>query len=352
MKISAPFSRNQFDISTDCRERMLSIETPEMAYWRSQGLAHAGSGELQPSYEIHRNFTESTRLWFTLSGSGEVNSPEGRLELRPGTVWISPPDSWEIYKIHDAPWRMVWVCLEKGHANWAPAAEHQVHPSRQGPALRRLLSCVMDENEQPNPDVELIEALTRAFLRYLVGYMRSATDNVPESNGTAVRRCLESIFEQVRTDLTHPWTVEMLNERSGLNQTSDHFARLCRRYFDAPPMKLVVRARMEQAARLLIGSDYPMSQIAKAVGYGDQFAFSTAFKRWAGIPPRRYRQNGPPDSPLSPPSMGLATNGTHESSRGMESNEKAIAVGPMASTGMKTDFMDEDDTGLSGDASQ
>ena len=47
--------------------------------------------------------------------------------------------------------------------------------------------------------------------------------------------------------------------------------------------------RMEQAARLLIGTNEKSYIIAKQVGYGDPNYFSYVFKRKYGVSPSKYR---------------------------------------------------------------
>ena len=47
--------------------------------------------------------------------------------------------------------------------------------------------------------------------------------------------------------------------------------------------------RLQEAARLLSQEGYSVSQAAVAVGYASEPAFSRAFKRAHGRPPRHFR---------------------------------------------------------------
>jgi AraC-like DNA-binding protein len=58
-----------------------------------------------------------------------------------------------------------------------------------------------------------------------------------------------------------------------------------------PPLAKVIEAKMSHAANQLSNSDQRVEAIADNVGYANQFAFSKAFKRWKGLPPREYRQS-------------------------------------------------------------
>lgn len=55
----------------------------------------------------------------------------------------------------------------------------------------------------------------------------------------------------------------------------------------------VKRLRLQRASSLLISSDLPVSQIALECGYSNIQSFTRIFKAVYGLPPARYRQEGP-----------------------------------------------------------
>jgi AraC-like DNA-binding protein len=55
--------------------------------------------------------------------------------------------------------------------------------------------------------------------------------------------------------------------------------------------QLVDEERFEIAKQLLHDTSLPVSEIAAALQYGDPNAFSRAFRSWAGLSPRHWRQN-------------------------------------------------------------
>ncbi|MEM9294054.1 MAG: AraC family transcriptional regulator ligand-binding domain-containing protein [Acidobacteriota bacterium] len=57
---------------------------------------------------------------------------------------------------------------------------------------------------------------------------------------------------------------------------------------------LVDQARRELADHLLRKTDYGLAEIAFLTGFSEQSAFNRAFKRWAGKPPRAYRDEARP----------------------------------------------------------
>jgi AraC-like DNA-binding protein len=60
-------------------------------------------------------------------------------------------------------------------------------------------------------------------------------------------------------------------------------------------MAHLTRLRMLAAADLLCHSQEKISSIAARIGYGDGFAFSTAFKREMGMCPQQFRATNRPE---------------------------------------------------------
>ena len=73
----------------------------------------------------------------------------------------------------------------------------------------------------------------------------------------------------------------------GLSASALH--RRFKGQYGLSPMRYLTEQRMERAARLLASGDMPLAELGFSVGYGDQSAFTRAFRRHHGMPPARYR---------------------------------------------------------------
>ncbi|CAO5242340.1 AraC family transcriptional regulator [Frankia sp. AgKG'84/4] len=83
------------------------------------------------------------------------------------------------------------------------------------------------------------------------------------------------------------WTVHDLAAEVHVSR-----ATLTRRFTELvgePPLTYLTRWRMDLAAQRLRETDDPVAAIGAAVGYTSEHAFSRAFSRARGQPPRRYR---------------------------------------------------------------
>ncbi|NUS00523.1 MAG: AraC family transcriptional regulator [Kribbellaceae bacterium] len=83
------------------------------------------------------------------------------------------------------------------------------------------------------------------------------------------------------------WTVEDLAREAGLSRAT--FAARFKATASMAPLGYLTWWRMTLAARLLRTTDDPLRVIAGKVGYTSEFAFTKAFKRVYGVPPRHYR---------------------------------------------------------------
>jgi len=99
-----------------------------------------------------------------------------------------------------------------------------------------------------------------------------------------------------------PWTVAELARDAGLSR-STFYDRFTGRV-GMPPMEYLIQWRMAVAKDLLQRKALTIEQVAMAVGYQSGSAFSTAFRRYAGIPPSRFAEEGEIRTAVSPPPSG------------------------------------------------
>src|SRR5262249_15378970 len=90
-------------------------------------------------------------------------------------------------------------------------------------------------------------------------------------------------------DLTRRWTVDDLGREVGLSRSAlaDRFIRL----IGLPPMHYLASWRMQVASQKLRNSSASLAQVADAVGYDAEAAFSRAFKKAFGVAPATWRRS-------------------------------------------------------------
>jgi AraC-like DNA-binding protein len=92
----------------------------------------------------------------------------------------------------------------------------------------------------------------------------------------------------LHADCARPWTLEALARAVGLSRSA--LAERFRGAMGETPLAYLRTVRMQRAMRLLAEGDGTLEQAAVAVGYGDAFSFSKAFKRAVGVSPGEFRR--------------------------------------------------------------
>lgn len=96
-------------------------------------------------------------------------------------------------------------------------------------------------------------------------------------------------LSRLHTHPAHPWTVDELAGHVGLSRSA-----LAQRFTDLigqPPIQYLARWRLRLAARELRSGRKSLAEVAGAVGYDSEAAFSRAFKREFGLPPASWRSS-------------------------------------------------------------
>ena len=89
-------------------------------------------------------------------------------------------------------------------------------------------------------------------------------------------------------DITRRWTVDDLGREVGLSRSAlaDRFIRL----IGVPPMHYLASWRMQVASQKLRNTNASLAQVAEAVGYDSEAAFSRAFKKAFHDAPATWRR--------------------------------------------------------------
>ncbi len=241
-------------------------------------IASAGLSEVSFGFEWVRLRTPVSVVLVCTGGRGRVLVDEVWRVCGEGEAYLVPQGvPHAFHAIEGARWHLSWVAYEQP---WDQAPI--IAPPT--PTLVRL---------DPWPLRGVIEGLYResigsgdqAIMHHWAELIHLYTHRV-------MRRCrgedrLRGVWESVNADLARPWTTD---ELAGLAcMSGEYLRRLCQRQLGRSPGQHLAYLRMQRASSLLKTTDWTIAAIARAVGYGNPFAFSNAFRRWMGISPSAYR---------------------------------------------------------------
>ncbi|MBJ6360029.1 helix-turn-helix domain-containing protein [Paenibacillus sp. GCM10012307] len=85
---------------------------------------------------------------------------------------------------------------------------------------------------------------------------------------------------------TEKITVNRLARMAGMERTK--YSAAFQLYMGKKPLEYLNSLRIEKATKLLAVFDQPLREIAKQVGFSDEYYFNKRFTQYVGIPPRMY----------------------------------------------------------------
>jgi len=131
------------------------------------------------------------------------------------------------------------------------------------------------------------QLLAAACLQQLFAGLILYRRHVNESSMTGSAD-IESMMAYMQDHYAERLTVDQLAARCSLSKF--HFIRLFKARTDLTPLAWLNRLRMRRACECLETTNEGIAEISRALGYGNPYYFSAAFKEIIGISPRDYRK--------------------------------------------------------------
>ncbi len=246
----------------------------------------AGVNELTDGYEILRPVNDTHLALFTFDGVGAFVLGGKRRLLEKGSVLISPAGHPQHYFTHGGRWCTFWFhLLDAPYWSHLRAGAPQVKDAINPGALLNTMRDFVSESLSTLPDSP---RLAKLYADAMCILLRRELNHFASVGDIHMHSWLSKLWDAVYKDVRREWTLPDLAKLSCLS--SAHFSRLCHLYFKTSPMRMVTRLRMRKAEELLISTEWKLNTVAEAVGYKNQFAFSTAFKREGGRTPKDFRK--------------------------------------------------------------
>lgn len=270
-------------IGPRCRESTVSRERcPIMATFH---LTHIGYSEIRPPYSMVRLDPKFSHIVACFGGRGRTLIDGSWQAWETGQILLLPPHALHAFEpAGNKPWKIAWLFYEEPPGS-VPVVPHD------RPVLIKA-------------DASSFVSVVQMFCREIGGEAdRSAIQSLVTLIDLHARRFVGSsetndriwgLWGRVEADLARNWTNTVLARYASMSE--EHLRRLCRHHYGRTPMAHVQHLRMLRACVLLRTMPGKLDSIASMVGYSSMFAFSAAFKRWAGTSPSVYRKNLPYNS--------------------------------------------------------
>lgn len=115
-------------------------------------------------------------------------------------------------------------------------------------------------------------------------------DDVARPKESAVERAVTSAIRSMRENLGEELTIDALAETAMFSRF--HFTRVFKNMTGLSPVHFLSALRLQEAKKLLVGTELNIADISNVVGYRSIGSFSTRFKSSVGLAPVAYRRLG------------------------------------------------------------
>jgi AraC-like DNA-binding protein len=156
--------------------------------------------------------------------------------------------------------------------------------------MRPLVEFALGELRERRPGSQAV--LLRLAEVMFVEVVRRHVESLPPSRAGWLGGLRDPVVARALTRLhaepARAWTLEILADEVGASRSvlMERFAHR----LGQPPMHYLAAWRMQLATRQLAQPGARVKNVAEAVGYSSQEAFSRAFKKFVGVAPARWRQ--------------------------------------------------------------
>ncbi|CAN3129346.1 AraC family transcriptional regulator [Mycobacterium sp. smrl_JER01] len=157
-----------------------------------------------------------------------------------------------------------------------------------GRVFMHLASLLVCEIESPSAGTSLVlEHLAQIILVYM---LRAHSGNTGRPSGWLAALADNGVGAALRAmhaDVSRRWTLADLSEIAQMSRSA--FAAAFKAIVGTAPLTYLINWRMTLAREAVRGSNLSNSEVAAAIGYESESAFSTAFRREIGCSPSQYR---------------------------------------------------------------
>jgi AraC-like DNA-binding protein len=229
---------------------------------------------------MHRPCSSISALVGTLAGKGLLHTGEGKQILNPGDLLVAPKGVHHRYEtIRGQPWKIVWFNVGR------EISFDRVRVLK-ADYLASMTKDFLDVTAEASAGLSLSAEARMGKENYLAVLLQRILHYEKRGQQVLHEARLQVLWRSMTNDLARKWRLLELARIAGYSP--EHLNRICNQQYGVSAMNYLTRLRMQQAAHLLGQGTHKILSIADQCGYENPFAFSVAFKRCLGVPPRQF----------------------------------------------------------------
>ncbi|MDR0406350.1 MAG: AraC family transcriptional regulator [Clostridiales bacterium] len=244
--------------------------------WEKCDASHFFGPAVRDHYLIH----------YVVDGAGSFQSCGASRRVEAGGGFLICPKQLAYYEADRvAPWEYVWIGFSGVKAN---ELLRKAGLSEKNPVFcdRRAGDCfssMYDARGKREVETVLLAELYRFFWVLAQNAERGRTDvSSPRQQYVA------QAIQYIHTNYVNGVSVNALAGKIGLNRS--YFYEIFKAQTGVSPQQYLIAYRLERACRLLLETNLRVSDVARSVGYDDEFMFTRMFTNKMGMSPTKYKK--------------------------------------------------------------
>ncbi|RKD90921.1 AraC family transcriptional regulator [Mangrovibacterium diazotrophicum] len=235
--------------------------------------------------------SDQTILIYNVEGTGNIIVGNQKMQLPADHFFIIPEGVPHAYSADaNNPWSIYWIHFA------GPKARHLGKPGLQAiPVPRSSNSRTSERLELFN---ELFYILERGHSFENLEYISQSLPRLIASFTYLTQfRSINEQFSKDPVSQSINFMLENINRKFKLDElasavklSASHYSRLFLYRTGHSPIDYFIQLKIQRACRLLDSDDRSIADIARDIGFDDQFYFSRQFKKVMGLSPREYRK--------------------------------------------------------------
>ena len=232
-------------------------------------------------------------LIYCIEGQGEIMLNESAYSLPADHFFIIPAGMPHAYRSDESnPWSIYWIHFSGNKAGNYSRFACQPQPIERSKTSRiseRIdLFSEIFRNLDRGFSIETLEYVNLCLPHLLASFTHLSQFRLIKESGEKdpVAQSINFMLEQ----LTQKLKLGEIAAETGLS--ASHFSRLFVNRTGHPPIDYFIQLKIQRACRLLDNSGWMIADVAREMGFDDQFYFSRVFRKVMGMSPGEYRKRG------------------------------------------------------------
>lgn len=257
-------------------------------------LIHAGREQCKPM-QIYTGERTEYILHFVISGKGFYSIDGNTYPLEAGQMFLITPGKHVSYGSDSQdPLDYAWIGFKglrvdailkqcgfsEKHLVLSLSIDMEVILDR----INNILDCrALTPADELRREALMLAIFSKLIDNYALHRQKLSSDSNNRSSGVYI----ELAIEHINNYYNDGCNVSDIAKHIGISRA--YLNHIFQKELGMSIQKFLIDFRMHKAASLLVNTPYSINEIAQAIGYEDQLAFSKAFKKKFEVSPKNYR---------------------------------------------------------------